>query len=168
MSIMKFLFLGMRKKAMRYRFTDQNYLPEFASTDPGISNSPTIPSPQASSLSSADLLKASPEVEQRPPKETKAKAIQKKVNRLAPKESGFRNPFSRRPKLTRRMIQGELLLENVQVMRNDLNESDLEVVPAKEKKPTAQRRKRKVRQTAASITGPAVNRFGELFREQES
>jgi hypothetical protein len=44
---------------------------------------------------------------------------------------GRKNPFRQKPALRKRAtpVQGELLLEGVKVVRNDLNETDLEVVP---------------------------------------
>ena len=43
-----------------------------------------------------------------------------------------KNPFRPKPAVRKRPppVQGELLLESVKVVRNDLNEADLEVVPA--------------------------------------
>jgi hypothetical protein len=44
---------------------------------------------------------------------------------------GRKNPFRQKPAVRKRAtpVQGELLLEGVKVVRNDLNETDLEVVP---------------------------------------
>ena len=45
---------------------------------------------------------------------------------------GRKNPFRSRAALQKRSepVQGELSLEEIKVVRNDLNETDLEVVPA--------------------------------------
>jgi hypothetical protein len=61
----------------------------------------------------------------------------KKLNPLAyiPKRQAGRN--ASRPKAGRTPVQGELSLEKVRVMRNDLNETDLEVVRVKPAKPAS-------------------------------
>ncbi|MDB6064345.1 MAG: hypothetical protein JWR26_553 [Pedosphaera sp.] len=61
----------------------------------------------------------------------------KKLNPLAyiPKRQPGRN--ASRPKAGRTPVQGELSLEKVRVMRNDLNETDLEVVRVKPAKPAS-------------------------------
>jgi hypothetical protein len=58
--------------------------------------------------------------------------------------AGMRSRFGRRekpaaPRVARAVkpvVQGELSLEGVQVVRNDLRDSDLEIVPAQEARPT--------------------------------
>jgi hypothetical protein len=69
--------------------------------------------------------------------------------------AGNRNPFSRRASVrpagkpgsaiaSRSPVQGELSLENIRVVRNDLSEADVEVVPA-----TSSRRKESASRTEA-------------------
>ena len=52
-----------------------------------------------------------------------------------------KNPFRPKPAVKKRPapVQGELLLESVKVVRNDLNEADLELVPLRSPEPAPQR-----------------------------
>ena len=56
--------------------------------------------------------------------------------------SRMRNPFATKSSPTKKgtePVQGELLLESIKVVRNDLNETDLEVVPAANSQIAAER-----------------------------
>jgi hypothetical protein len=59
----------------------------------------------------------------------------KKLNPLAYIPKRKTGAKSARPKAGRTPVQGELSLEKVRVVRNDLNETDLEIIPARLEKP---------------------------------
>jgi hypothetical protein len=73
------------------------------------------------------------------------------------------NPFKSEKAPLRPAIQGELSLDRVKPLRNDLNESDLELVPCKPAEPVAA----PVSETPEAKTASLLQRVGALFHRKD-
>lgn len=69
-------------------------------------------------------------------------------------------------KASRRLVQGELVLDSVQVVRNDLNDTDMELIAVEKQKISAVREEELRRASNAAEFGKARN--DEAKREMES
>lgn len=141
MSLKQFLvvgqsFVGLRNEKSPYELRKENMLPRFGN-NPRVTGAGTYGSRpvQADWLEEKTLTEAPsvPAEDARP-----ARAIQPVASAVPPREKrgilwyltfGFW-----RKKTTQPLVQPELGLERVQVIRNDLSDSDLEVVVIKKKK----------------------------------
>lgn len=151
MGLMQLLTVGrsldrISDEPSRYKMTQQTLLPKFGSVNAtevrarGLSEttSPVI-APAAAGKTKAESATAKNE-------RKKMNAVQPEMERQAAPASAapkpafprgrwtlFRNPFAKAPKpdvVTRAPVQSELLLDAVKPVRNDLSDSDLELVQA--------------------------------------
>jgi hypothetical protein len=154
MSLLRLLTVGrslglIRDQPSRYKMTQQTLLPKFGSTKPTDAGE----SERQETLKAAEV----PPVESKnsqaaasDAKPAKAKKIMKNVEAeiSAPVKQAypqgrwtvFRNPFgfvTSRPKVVQAPVQCELSLESVKPVRNDLSDSDLEVVRINRPEPVA-------------------------------
>ncbi len=149
MSLIRLLAAGSSLRGIKdhpspYKMTQEQLLPKFGSIKPTEAQEPVLasipvlppdPLPAAKPVRMAAAMAASPGSAN---KATGADATAPSAPPALSKSSPFlrwargKNPFQ--PKRTLKKgavpVQGELLLERVRVVRNDLNETDLEVVPA--------------------------------------
>ena len=129
MSLMRLLSLGQSivtpdRPGPRYKIRQQSYLPKFDGKPRDVSVAVKPLFQQGDPRAGLNLPVKTP---QRPPWLTSHAS---KVKRPG------RNQFaghSLRSSAASTFVQGELMLENVKVARNDLSETDLEIVPAKSK-----------------------------------
>ena len=136
---------GIKDQRSPYKMTQQHLLPKFGSTKD--------PEPQASAMSALPApARVLPAKDSELPvelltqnKQTQMTVVKEDASR-APRLMGSarvagtpfwrwaqsKNPFRSKPAPRKRVgpLQGELLLEGVKVVRNDLNEADLEVISA--------------------------------------
>jgi len=132
----------------RYRMTQQNLLPKFGpSNRPEAAAAPLQPTPTAAAK--GEKIKQWPSSQKEVPT-TKKKMSAEALNKAEADEpsvsaptdasqaafpagrwSGMRNPFGarKREESQRAPTQGELSLDMVKPVRNDLSDADLEVVP---------------------------------------
>jgi hypothetical protein len=138
--------VGVKEAEGRYRLTSQRLLPTFGSAKNPFGNKATVTlaasdAPTASGPGSAS---AGDGIEPNTGKKQELRAqgaVRRTVTALlgkwAAKSGGmFARPNRQTarpavPKLSKRPVQGELSLDRVQVVRNDLSDADLEVVPVK-------------------------------------
>jgi len=150
----------------RYKMTQQSLLPKFGPikglenvavtgegrTKPAFQNAPVKPAPEPQNAKPTKPAKEKTTMNVVPSTPLEATATAGTVSRQAfplGRWTLFKNPFSKasRPKPTETPVQAELSLDTVRPVRNDLNDSDLEVVPL-------------ANETSAVMPeGPAWNRF---------
>ena len=149
MSLLRLLTTGrslvnVRDAETRYRLTSQRLLPQFGSgKNPFSDREAATPTP-------APAMEAKVEAAAPPAtgeKTGRAKALwvraaarmsvwtEKLGDRFTRPHAKLAKPAI--PHFTKPPVQGELSLDRVQVMRNDLRDADLEVVPARKKAPPA-------------------------------
>lgn len=146
MSLMKLLTVGqslrgLTKEQNPYKINEQHFLPKFAPVGRPVSLAPPK-TRLAQAVPVYSALRATPVT--MPTK--RAVKIATSVNgpaaytvqrpaKIAREEKGWRSWFSffapSAPRTRRPLVQGEMTLETLKVVRNDLSEADLEVVPAK-------------------------------------
>ncbi len=85
----------------------------------------------------------------------------------------FKNPFVARssPVVPAAPVQGELLLDLIKPIRNDLSDSDLELIPAKASAPGAEPQAAKVSNDGADVLAmatPEVSRATSVAEENTS
>jgi len=150
MSLMQLLTVGrsfgsVEDRPSPYRMIQENLLPKFGPADRCEMKPPPV---ETSMAARPDDLGALADASQC--SETKMNAIETQVQ-AAPGASAalpsqayplgrwtiMRNPFHRRTASQKspRLVQGELSLDAVRPVRNDLNESDVEVIPARVAEP---------------------------------
>jgi hypothetical protein len=152
MSLMRLLsagksWVGMTDNAGRYQVTRQRLLPKFGgapnpfqpavgAAEPGAITDPAA-TPTAGEVPAANLSETQviPELASQPvPASQVAAPVQNWWRRILGvfrwRGRGFAAASARAP---RPAVQGELTLEGVKVVRNDLSDADLELVPAKAK-----------------------------------
>ena len=87
---------------------------------------------------------------------------------VAKEEKGWRSWFSfaarSKPRARRPLVQGEITLETLKVVRNDLSEADLEVVAAKLKSSTEIAPAENDSQVAGSVWSRAAAQFSNVTR----
>ena len=146
MSLMKLLTVGqslrgLSKEENPYKINEQHFLPKFAPVGRPVSLAP--PKERlAQAVPVYSALRATPVAT--PTKRTvkiatteKGPAVYavKRPASAAKEAKGWRSLFSffvrSKPRVRRPLVQGEMTLETLKVVRNDLSEADLEVVPAK-------------------------------------
>ncbi len=139
-------FNGQKGPLSRYKVSELNLVPKFGQPrSVGPTGTQRLPYVSAESSSAAPV-----EVTPRPLMQLKVAAKKSlwrsAVATIAVKVIGS-NPFSseRAAQNSRRMVQSELLLQNVKVVRNDLHDADLEIRPL----PTLQAQ-------SSSFAAPAV------------
>jgi hypothetical protein len=143
MGLMQLLVLGRSLKTAEdrrspYRLTQQNLLPRFGSAGAISREEPAPSKRQVAGLEEARV----PTVESsKPEREASMRhgtmsSSAKPIAAFGRKRFGtwlsrWRNPFRADSAAAKpeRGVQGELLLQGVRVVRNDLNDADLEVVP---------------------------------------
>lgn len=175
--------IGIRSDPTRYKMKQENLLPKFAPVGRPVSLAPishpeavpqAVVAPKVEAPPMEDLFAAPTPVTQtmveiapiapvttkpvavRAPK-TEAKRLESLAEtRREQARSWFKNPFAGvigRAKSERTLVQTELLLEQVKVVRNDLSEADIEVVPTAAKAAPAV--------TAAAEPVAAVEKSGQ-------
>jgi hypothetical protein len=155
MSLLRLLTVGrslgaVRDQPSRYKMTQQSLLPKFGAVgQPTGGEAPTVesglkpvPSPTVETKATPKAAIESPAAKEKRTKvmttvETEFPAVSAS-DPSAPKQAFpagrwtiFRNPFgsaTARPKALRAPVQGELSLDAVKPVRNDLSDSDLEVI----------------------------------------
>ena len=148
MSLMRLLsagksWVGMSDNAGRYQVTRQRLLPKFGRGanpfQPGAPSVESEPAPAAAASEPVNALKTTqviPELAAQPVRPALAAPAVSWWKRLA---GVFRyrpgRPAAAAVRLPRKAVQAELTLESVKVVRNDLSDADLDVVPAKVKAP---------------------------------
>ncbi len=143
MSLMKLLTVGQSLRGLNnepnpYRITEQHLLPKFASVGRPVSLAPpkerfTKPIQVRANLQAIAI---SPAAIKAGATASAAKAAldneSKRVVAERGERKGWRSLFSvadrTKPRVRRPLVQGEMTLDTVRVMRNDLSEADLEVV----------------------------------------
>ncbi len=150
MGLMQLLTVGrsldrIRDEPSRYKMTQQTLLPKFGSV-----NAPEVRARGLSGMTNpavtrADAEEAKPSCAAATNDRNKMNAVQPDMERKAAPAGAvkpafprgrwtlFRNPFakaSRQEAATRAPVQSELLLDAVKPVRNDLSDSDLEIVQA--------------------------------------
>ena len=125
-------FIGMKRQNSRYKVTELNLVPKFSPSRPpgpnGTQRLPFIPVEQAVSSGAGDTAVAAEPGSALTT--SKNAGWREKVAVIAVKLVRS-NPFSseRAANNSRRMVQSELLLQNIKVVRNDLHDADLEIRP---------------------------------------
>jgi hypothetical protein len=150
MSLMRLLsagksWVGMSDNAGRYQVTRQRLLPKFGrGANPFQPGAPAVesepaPAPAAAASEPVKALKTTqviPELAAQPVRPALAAPAVSWWKRLA---GVFRfrpgRPAAAAVRLPRKAVQAELTLESVKVVRNDLSDADLDVVPANVKAP---------------------------------
>jgi len=149
MSLMQLLTVGRSFGSVEdgpspYRMIQENLLPKFGAADRSEMKRPPVEASVAAGPSDPRGPAGWPDAPKR--SETKMNATETQVQ-AAPGASApppphayplgrwtiMRNPFHRRAAAPKSpsLVQGELSLDAVRPVRNDLNESDLEVIPAR-------------------------------------
>ncbi len=141
--------VGIREATSRYHVTDQRLLPKFASKrNPFRATTRPEPAPAGSPASEPESAGAvdagKPHVSARETLENRGGAsgvVQGNVSGLTGKlinklkgVLSHRKPESAKPaipRFTKPLVQGELSLDRIKVVRNDLTDSDLEIVQAR-------------------------------------
>jgi hypothetical protein len=137
MSMMRLLaagksLAGLKNPATRYRMGNQGALPKFGPTTAAVVSkakeepvsappAPAKPESEPAAGMAAATANSLPEPQQG--------ALSKIVSRLL--QPRGRVSSSRKPGLAKQPVQTELTLENIRVVRNDLSDTDLEVVAAR-------------------------------------
>jgi hypothetical protein len=153
MSLMQLLTVGrsfgsVEDRPSPYRMIQENLLPKFGPADRSEMKQPPVETSVAAAPGDLGVRAGWADASKR--SETKMNAIEIQVQ-AAPGASSalppeayplgrwttMRNPFHRRTASQKspRLVQGELSLDAVRPVRNDLNESDLEVIPARVAEP---------------------------------
>jgi hypothetical protein len=157
MGLMQLLTVGrslgkIEDQPSRYRMAQQNLLPKFGSAKGGDSGEPEEPAIPKAGPSKSPRIAEPPDLAR---SVTTQKTFENKTNDMntieaaSPNSSAvapvtpqhafplgrwtlFKNPFSKtsKPKANPAPVQGELSLDMVTPVRNDLSDSDLEVIPA--------------------------------------
>ncbi len=132
---------GLSKEQNPYKINEQHFLPKFAPVGRPVSLAP----PKEKLLQAVPVYSALPATPVATPTKRTVKiatnvngpavfAVQRPA-KVAREEQGWRSWFSFfgrfKPHARRPLVQGEMTLETLKVVRNDLSEADLEVVPAK-------------------------------------
>ncbi len=173
MSLMRLLtagksLVGIKDTQSRYRIMDERLLPKFASKANPFRGT-TKPGP---ALVSAQIAGSTPEQQPRP---VSPSGQGVSVNR--PERSrwlaGLRRLLRRGeapgaksaiPRFNEPMVQPELSLDAVKVVRNDLSDSDLEIVPATAQPAAAPSEPARAEPALESAAGPVWTRVtGRLF-----
>ena len=146
MSLMRLLTVGQSVRGLSnepspYKINEQHFLPKFASV-----GRPVSLAPPKERLAQAVRVRSSDQAVAVDPASRAvtvaaftpspvAKAIQRPVSVAKEEEKGWRSLLSffgrSKPRPRRPLVQGEMTLETLKVVRNDLSEADLEVVPVK-------------------------------------
>ncbi len=143
MSLMRLLtagksLVGIRETQSRYRVTDHRLLPKFVSKANPF-RATTMPGPAPAGSETAQPGAANPTpigggVEQSGAAAGGARNWLARVRQLMGSQRPSRTQ-SAIPRFNKPMVQVELSLESVKVVRNDLSDSDLEVVPSRAAQP---------------------------------
>lgn len=144
--------MGLKNTAGRYKITTQGFIPRFDSSQRKFRNRASQPVASTSDPEQAGvpIVRVAPNLNDSEPSidaggersidsaqedsvDGAMKTAEGKLNRTT---SFFRNPFSFRSsvKLNRPLVQVEMNFGTLPVLRNDLNDSDVEVIPAPLKK----------------------------------
>jgi hypothetical protein len=139
--------VGAQNASSRFRLDKRGRLPKFGSAKNPFASEPrkpaaVEPTPLAPTAPAAELaVHAMPAADNPPPPPPATARLRRAVRRLRewcveanpiPRLAGpARSAFSPMPGFTGAPIQSELSLDEVKVVRNDLSDADLEVVPAK-------------------------------------
>ena len=125
MSLIKLLFVGRsfagaKDEASRYKLTDQTLLPKFTDTKASL---PAVAAPLPLDSSPAKSLPAT----------SSTPSVVKRAASLGESLSGWfqRKPASSKPRVVPGFVQGELSLAKVKVVRNDLIDADVVVIPVR-------------------------------------
>ena len=145
MSLMQLLLAGRSLKAAKdrsgpYRLPQQNLLPRFGPTKPAGHEATPAPPQSADSLSQEPAREIKGTLRGTGPKPTPiGPACPVEKQRPSRWRFWFRKPFRPATPTGRHegAIQGELMLDGVRVVRNDLCDADLELVPARQIEPAA-------------------------------
>jgi len=149
MSLIRLLAAGSSLRGIKdhpspYKMRQEQLLPKFGSVKPTepqdqvLASTPALPPDPLPAREPAVMTTAIPESSGRASEVIRVDAASPSVPSMQSKSSPFlrwargKNPFQPKPTLKKRAtpVQGELLLESIKVIRNDLNETDLELVPA--------------------------------------
>lgn len=140
MSLMRLLtagkcLVGLKEPVIRYRMSDPRALPKFGigSKPKGGSAKPAAPAPTVTRMDRSarpDRIDPIAGVAVAQTRVTRQASLFEKLSGMLP---GRRGPArSAIPRWANPPVQGELALDKVQVVRNDLSDSDLEIVPKQE------------------------------------
>lgn len=124
-------FNGQKGQLSRYKVSELNLVPKFASTrSVGPNGTQRLPWVTAEMLAANAPESVSSGPANQPTPAAKKSGWRDRVVVITVKLIGS-NPFSseRAAQNTRRMVQSELLLQNIKVVRNDLHDADLEIRP---------------------------------------
>ena len=132
---------GLTNEPSPYKISEQHFLPKFAPVGRPISLAPTKERlaqavPVRSTVRAMAVSKpTSRTVKIETTVEGPAVYAAQRPEKIAKEETGWRSWFSffarSKPRGRRPLVQGEMTLETLKVIRNDLSEADLEVVTAK-------------------------------------
>jgi len=125
--------VGLESDAPRYKETDPKSIPQFKPkknpfrkrAEPAQNGNPASNPRSAGGTQSTQVANQAGTVQ---PRGRKSGWLAKVGSWLAPRK---KQPKSAVPQFMRPPMQGELRLDNVKVVRNDLSDADIEVVPAK-------------------------------------